>query len=59
MPLQGTSKPPEPEAALAEWRRVNRPAGSARKILPAISAPDNLIQMRLPMLGGGKVANAR
>jgi len=44
-----TSKHAEPDAALAEWRRINRPARSARKVLPAIAAPaaDNVLQ--LPM----------
>jgi len=42
-----TSKHAEPDAALAEWRRVNRPARSARKVLPAIAAPaaDNIVQL--------------
>lgn len=42
-----TSKHAEPDAALAEWRRINRPARSARKVLPAIAAPatDNIVQL--------------
>lgn len=53
-----TSKHAEPDAALAEWRRINRPARSARKVLPAIAAPaDNVIQMRLQMPGEGRVAS--
>ncbi|HAU79243.1 MAG TPA: hypothetical protein DCW96_01005 [Stenotrophomonas sp.] len=53
-----TSKHAEPDAALCEWRRINRPARSARKVLPAIAAPgDNVIQMRLPMPGEGRVAS--
>lgn len=45
---RATSKHAEPEAALAEWRRINRPARSARKVLPSIAAPaDNVLQ--LPM----------
>jgi len=53
-----TSKHAEPDAALSEWRRINRPARSARKVLPAIAGPaDNIIQMRLPMPGEGRLAN--
>jgi len=53
-----TSKHAEPDAALSEWRRINRPARCARKVLPAIAAPaDNVIQMRLPMPGEGRVAS--
>lgn len=35
--------------ALDQWRRINRPARSARKVMPAIAAPaaDNVLQ--LPM----------
>ncbi|QIO88867.1 hypothetical protein G9274_002552 [Stenotrophomonas rhizophila] len=45
---RATSKHAEPAAALAEWRRINRPARSARKVLPSIAAPaDNVLQ--LPM----------
>jgi hypothetical protein len=53
-----TSKHAEPDAALAEWRRINRPARGARKVLPAIAAPaDNVIQMHLQMPGEGRVAS--
>jgi len=53
-----TRKHAEPDAAIAEWRLVNRSARSARKVLPAIAAPaDNVIQMRLPMPGEGRVAS--
>ncbi|AOX63583.1 hypothetical protein BIZ42_16115 [Stenotrophomonas sp. LM091] len=53
-----TSKHAEPDAALSEWRRINRPARSARKVLPAIAAPaDNVIQMRLAIPGEGRLAN--
>lgn len=53
-----TSKHAEPDAALSEWRRINRPARSARKVLPTIAGPaDNVIQMRLPMPGEGRVAS--
>lgn len=47
---RATSKHAEPEQALAEWRRINHPARSARKVMPAIAAPaaaDNVLQ--LPM----------
>jgi len=46
---RATSKHAEPDLALAEWRRINRPARSARKVMPAITAPaaDNVLQ--LPM----------
>ncbi len=42
-----TSKHAEPDAALAEWRRINRLARSERKVLPAIAAPaaDNIVQL--------------
>lgn len=44
---RATRKHAEPDAALAEWRRVNRPARSARKVMPAIAAPgaDNIVQL--------------
>lgn len=51
---RSTSKKADAEAALVEWRRINRPARSARK---APEAADNVIQMRLVMAGGGKVAS--
>ncbi len=57
---RATSKHAEPTAALAEWRRINRPARSARKILPAIDAPAaNVIQLRLQMPGEGRGASGR
>lgn len=44
---RATSKHAEPGQALAEWRRINRPARSARKVMPAIAAPaaDNIVQL--------------
>lgn len=44
---RATRKHAEPETALAEWRRVNRPARSARKVMPVIAAPaaDNIVQL--------------
>jgi hypothetical protein len=55
---RATGKHAESDMALAEWRRVNRPARSARKVLPAIAAPgDNVIQMRLTIPGEGRLAN--
>jgi len=54
---RATSKSQDPEKALAEWRRINRPARSARApAQPAVN--DNVVQMRLVMAGGGKVASA-
>lgn len=55
---RATSKHAEPGAAMDEWRKINRPARSARKVLPAIAAPaDNVIQMRLAIPGEGRLAN--
>ncbi|WP_182068291.1 hypothetical protein [Stenotrophomonas pavanii] len=53
---RSTSKHADPEAAIAAWRRLNRPARSARATSPAAVA-DNVVQMRLVMAGGGKVAS--
>ncbi len=57
---RATSKHAEPDAALAEWRRVNRAPRSPRKVLPAITAPsDNVIQMNIPLrLAGSPTENA-
>ncbi|WP_099473398.1 hypothetical protein [Stenotrophomonas maltophilia] len=44
---RSTSKHAEPDAAIAAWRRLNRPARSARKVEPAL--PENVLQ--LPLLG--------
>lgn len=55
---QATRRHAEAELALAEWRRNNRPARSACKVLPVIAAPaDNVIQLRLQMPGEGRVAS--
>ncbi len=55
---KATTRHAQADAALADWRRINRPARSARKVLPAISAPaDNVIQMRLQIPGEGRVAS--
>lgn len=55
---KATTRHMQADAALADWRRINRPARSARKVLTAIAAPaDNVIQMRLPMMGEGRVAS--
>ncbi|MFT4408466.1 hypothetical protein ACLMOV_02375 [Stenotrophomonas muris] len=54
---RSTSKHADPDAAIAAWRRLNRPARSARASSPAAVA-DNVVQMRLVMAGGGKVASA-
>lgn len=43
---QATRRHVDLDAALAEWRRNNRPARSARKVLPSIKAPaDNVVQL--------------
>jgi len=44
---RATSKHAEPGLALAEWRKINRPTRSARKVMPAIAAPaaDNIVQL--------------
>lgn len=42
---RSTSKSQDPEKALAEWRRINRPARSARKAERAL--PDNVLQLPL------------
>ncbi|UQA21542.1 hypothetical protein [Stenotrophomonas sp. NY11291] len=44
---RSTSKHADPDAAIAAWRRLNRPARSARKAEPAL--PENVLQ--LPLLG--------
>lgn len=50
-----TRKHAEPDAAIAEWKRVNRPARIRRTTEPAVA--DNVIQMRLQMPGEGRVAS--
>lgn len=52
---RATSKHAEPEAALAEWRRINRAARAPKKALPAIEPPaaGNVVQ-----LGFGLVPSA-
>ncbi|WP_102945709.1 hypothetical protein [Stenotrophomonas sp. VV52] len=56
---QATRRHAEPEAALTEWRRNNRPARSARKVLPAIAAPaDNVVQLSLHMQGASRSASS-
>lgn len=54
---RSTSKHADPDKAIAAWRRLNRPARSARAPSPEAIA-DNVVQMRLVMAGGGKVASA-
>lgn len=55
---KATTRHAQADVALADWRRINRPARSARKVLPAIAVPaDNVIQMRLQIPGGGRVAS--
>jgi len=54
---RSTSKHADPDKAIEAWRRLNRPARSARAPSPAAVA-DNVVQMRLVMAGGGKVVSA-
>ncbi|WWW34046.1 hypothetical protein V8017_12980 [Stenotrophomonas rhizophila] len=44
---KATMRHAQADAALADWRRINRPARSARKVMPAIAAPgaDNVVQL--------------
>jgi len=44
---RATRKHSEPGQAVAEWQRINRPARSARKVMPSIAAPgaDNVVQL--------------
>ncbi|WP_414486307.1 hypothetical protein [Stenotrophomonas maltophilia] len=44
---RSTSKHADPDAAIAAWRRLNRPTRSARKVESAL--PENVLQ--LPLLG--------
>lgn len=44
---RATSKSQEPEKALAEWRRINRPACNAR---PAPAVTDNVVQFNLGLV---------
>jgi hypothetical protein len=43
---RSTSKTADADAALAEWRRINRPVRSARPAPPA-TARDNVLQFQL------------
>lgn len=43
---RATSKSENPDTALAEWRRINRPARSARAA-PAPEVADNVVQFKL------------
>ena len=45
---RATSKSQDPEKALAEWRRINRPARSARPA-PAPEVADNVVQFNLAL----------
>jgi len=44
---RATQRHPEASGALDQWRRINRPARSARKIMPTFDAPgaDNVVQL--------------
>lgn len=54
---RATSKHADPDAAMDEWRRINRPARAARKPVAAEPAQDNVVQLRLLMPGEGRVVN--
>ncbi|HBS54149.1 MAG TPA: hypothetical protein DEA38_00260 [Stenotrophomonas sp.] len=45
---RATSKSQDPEKALAEWRRINRPARSTRPA-PAPEVADNVVQFNLTL----------
>lgn len=51
---RATRKHADADTAIAEWRRVNRPARVRRAAEPAVS--DNVVQMRLPGLATGNGA---
>lgn len=44
---RATQRHPEASGAFDQWRRINRPARSARKVMPTIDAPgtDNVVQL--------------
>jgi len=46
--LQVASKHADPDAAIAAWRRLNRPSRSARPLSPA-AVPDNVRQFNLSL----------
>ena len=59
-----TARHGQPDAALAEWRRTNRPARNARKPAAAVEAPaDNVVQLdfalALPTAGRQRAAGGR
>lgn len=51
-----TAKHVDPDEALASWRRLNRPARSARK---APEPASNVVQMHLVLPGEARVAGGR
>jgi len=51
---RATRKHADADTAIAEWRRVNRPARVRRAAEPAVV--DNVVQMRLPGLATGNAA---
>ncbi len=51
---RATRKHADADTAIAEWRRVNRPARVRRTAEPAVV--DNVVQMRLPGLATGNAA---
>ncbi|MHC9012140.1 hypothetical protein ACYX79_11005 [Stenotrophomonas rhizophila] len=51
---RATRKHADADTAIAEWRRLNRPARARRTPEPAVV--DNVVQMRLPGLAAGNAA---
>ncbi|MBA0312235.1 hypothetical protein N5J01_02610 [Stenotrophomonas sp. GD03701] len=45
---RSTSKHADPDAAIAAWRRLNRPPRSSRPLSPA-DVPDNVVQFNLSL----------
>lgn len=54
---RATAKHADPEAAMAEWRRINRPARAAKRTPASEPAAGNVVQLRLPMPGDCRVVN--
>ncbi|OWQ55082.1 hypothetical protein CEE60_05885 [Stenotrophomonas maltophilia] len=53
-----TRKHAEPDAAIAEWRRVNRPPRAARKTAAPEDA-NNVVQLLMPLREAGAAAAQR
>lgn len=54
---RATSKCENPDTALAEWRRINRPARSARAA-PAPAVADNVVQFKLGLADSTQLQRA-